>query len=164
MGDKLDNQNVQIIFRTKIFYPTVNGLSDDREAVPWESLPCDVMESEARGEYYKKGDTHYCLYEEQPEGWDRPGKVMLKWKEAILERRVRGEMVTHMVFEPGKCRYYSNNTPYGDLSMETETRRLEITEEQDSFFLLLEYGIKQGGQIVSEFRMEIHIQGMGESI
>ncbi|MDE6517134.1 MAG: DUF1934 domain-containing protein [Acetatifactor sp.] len=69
-----------------------------------------------------------------------------------------------MVFEPEKCHCNFYHTPYGDLLLETETRRLEITEEQDAFFLVLEYNIRQDGQIVSENRMEIRIRGMGKSI
>jgi len=115
------------------------------------------MESEAVGEYYVKGDTHYCLYEEQPEGWEEPHKVMLKWKGAVLERQIRGRIPSRMAFEPGKCHCDLYHTPCGDLLMETETRRLEITEGQDGVSLVLEYGIKQGGQFVSENRMEIHI-------
>lgn len=156
--NKLDKQKVQIIFRA------VNREPGSEEAISWESPRCPRTESEARGEYYKKGDTHYCLYEEQPDGWDEPYKVMLKWKADILERHIRGGKASHMVFAPGKCHCNFYRTPYGDLLLETETRRLEITQGQDNFFLLLEYGIRQDGQLVSENRMEIHIRGIGESI
>lgn len=155
MGDALDNQKVHLFFRT------VSRLADDKEAVLWDSPRCHVMESEARGEYYKKGEVNYCLYEEQPEGWDMPYKVMLKWEKAIFERHIRGNKASHMVFEPGKSHSNLYHTPYGDLLLETETRRLEITERQDAFSVLLEYGIKQEGQIVSENRMEIQIRKVG---
>lgn len=153
----MDNQKVRIIFQT------INRQPDGGEAA-WEGPQCQCMELEAEGEYFEKGDAHYCLYEEQPEGWDTPYKVMLKWRNAVLERHIRGEKASHMVFEPGRrhCDFY--HTLYGDLLLETETRRLEITEEQDNFLLLLEYDIRQDGQIISENRMEIHIQGTGKSI
>lgn len=154
----MDNQNVQIIFRT------LNRLPEDGEPQSWESTQCHRMESKATGKYYKKGDTHYCLYEEQPEGWEAPCKVMLKWGDAVLERYIRGENASHMVFEPGRCHCDFLHTPYGNLLLETETHRLETTEEQHALFVLLEYGIKQDGQIVSENRMEIHIREMGKSI
>lgn len=150
----MDNQSVQIIFRT------VNRPPDGGKTVSWKGPQCHHMESEARGEYYQKGDTRYCLYEEQPEGWDAPYKVMLKWKEAVLERHIRGEKASHMVFELGKCHRNFFHTPFGDLLLETETRRLEITEEQNTIFMLLEYVIKQDGQNVSENRMEIRVQGI----
>ncbi len=155
--DKLDSQKVRIIFQT------INRLPDDKEAA-WEGSRRHRMESEAKGKYYEREGTHYCLYEEQPEGWDTPCKVMLKWKDAVLERHIRGESASHMVFEPGKCHCNFYHTLYGDLLLETETRRLEITEEQDTFLLVLEYGIRQDGQIISENRMEIHIQGTGKGI
>lgn len=151
-GD-LDNQKVQITFQT------ISRPPDGGEKASWESPQCHRMESNAIGEYYAKGDAHYCLYEEQPEGWEEPYKVMLKWKGNALERQIRGKRPSRMVFEPGKghCDFY--HTPYGELLLETETHRLEITEEQDTFFLVLEYGIKQDGQLVSENLMEIRIIG-----
>ena len=69
-----------------------------------------------------------------------------------------------MVFETGKCYSDFFHTPYGALLLETETHRLEFREEQDGVFLMLEYGIKQDGQIVSENRMEIRILGTEKRI
>lgn len=154
----MDNQRVQIHFRT------INRLPDARETVPWESPQCNFTESRTEGEYYEKGEAHYCLYEEQPEGWDEPCKVMLKWKNNLLERHIRGEAASHLVFEQGRCHRNFYHTPFGDLTLETETRRLAITEERDAIFLVLEYDIRQDGQNVSENRMEIHIQGIEKGI
>lgn len=142
--------------RVRIYFRIMNRLAG--EAVPWESVQCGRQETE--GEYYQRGDAHYCLYEEQPEGWEKPYKVMLKWKGAFLERQIRGEKPFRMVFEPGKSHRGLYHTPYGGLLLETETDRLEITEEGDGFFMELEYGVKQEGQPVSENRMEIRILGL----
>ncbi len=152
----MDNQKVQIIVQT------INRPSGGGEAVSWESARCHRMELKAEGEYYEKGDAHYCLYEEQPEGWEEPCKAMLKWKGTVLERLVRGKTPSRMVFEPGKCHRDFYHTPYGSLLLETETGRFEVTEGQDAFFLVLEYGIKQDGLPVSENRMEIRIMGIGK--
>lgn len=148
----MEKQSVRIIFQTTDRLPPENG-----EALSWESPPCASARSEAAGEYYAKGDAHYCLYEEQPEGWEKPCRVMLKWRASVLERVVRGDAASRMVFEPGKCHRAPYHTPYGDLLLETETHRLEVTAGQEGFLLLLEYGIRQGGQAVSEHRMEIRI-------
>ena len=155
----MDNQKVRISFQIINRPP-----SDSEKAASWEDSQCYRTKSETLGDYYAKGDAHYCLYEEQPEGWDEPYKVMLKWKGAALERQIRGKTPSRMAFEPGKCYSDLYHTPYGDLLLETETRRLEITEEQDAIILVLEYGIKQDGQIVSENRMEIRILGTEKCI
>lgn len=155
----MDNQKVRISFQI-INRPH----SGSREAAFWEDSRCHRTKSEVLGEYYAKGDAHYCLYEEQPEGWDEPYKVMLKWKDTVFERQIRGKTPSRMIFEPGKCHCDFYRTPYGDLLLETETRRLEITKQQDAFFLVLEYDIKQDGQTVSENRMEIRIHGIDKCI
>ncbi len=144
--------------RVRIFFRMMNRPAGDEAS--WESIRRGCLETE--GEYYQRGDSHYCLYEEQPEGWEKPYKVMLKWKGTVLERQIRGEKTSRMVFEPGKCHCDFYHTPYGALLLETETHGLEITEERDRFILALEYGVRQEGQSVSENRMEIRILGKGE--
>lgn len=146
----MEKQRVRLIFRI------MNRPAG--EPVSSENAQCSCLETE--GMYYKRGDAHYCLYEEQPEGWEKPYNVMLKWKGTVLERQIRGEKPFRMVFEPGTCHCDFYHTPYGNLLLDTETDRLEITEDGNGFFLELEYGVKQEGQLVSENRMEIHILSM----
>lgn len=137
---------------------TNRPLTGSGTEMSWESPQCCHMESETTGEYYEKGDSRYCLYEEQPEGWEEPHTVMLKWKGTVLERHIRRNPTSRMVFEAGKRRRDFYRTPYGDLLLETETHRLEIREEQGEIFLALEYDIRQEEQRISENRMEIHIK------
>ncbi len=138
-----------------IFKPTV---SEGEETPSWDSPLCQRMEYRVRGDHFQKGDTHYCLYEEQPEGWEEPYRVMLKWKATVLEQHKKGKAASRMVFEPGKCRRDIYRTPYGDLLLDIHTYRLDIREEQGSIFLLLEYDIKQDEQVISGNRMEIQVR------
>lgn len=155
----MDNQKVRIFFQIiNRPQPTVgrlrpgripNAIGRDRKL--WENIMSKEMPTTA------------CMKNSQ-EGWDEPYKVMLKWKGAALERQIRGKTPSRMVFETGKCYSDFFHTPYGALLLETETHRLEFREEQDGVFLMLEYGIKQDGQIVSENRMEIRILGTEKRI
>lgn len=154
----MEPQRVQIFFQTKMAFPPSGGQSGSQEAASWESPECQAIETAGSGTYYKRGNAHYCLYEEQREGLP-PSREMLKWKDGILERGIRGE-ATHMVFEPGKYRYCPCETPYGDMPMETDTHRLEITEARDDIMILLEYGIRREGQLCYEIRLDIRIRGM----
>lgn len=147
----MDKTGVRIIIRS-IFAPATEGA-----AVSWDSPQCQQMVSEAVGEYFRKEDTHYCVYEEQPEGWDEPYRIMLKWKESVLERRRLGGMASRVIYEAGKCSCDHYRTPYGELLMEMDTHRLEIQEKTKGFLLVTEYSIRQDGQRVSENRIEIQI-------
>ena len=139
----MENRKVRILIQTLSRVPGEGGMD-------WDSPLCRREEIKAEGEYY----------EEQPEGWEKPCKVLLKWKDALLERQIRGEAVSRMVFEPGK--YHSNfyRTSFGNLLLETDTHRLQIEEEQDAVSLKLEYVLRQDGQAVSENRVEIRILGV----
>lgn len=149
----MEKAGVQIMMRS-IFAP---ASPDEGETVPWDSPQCHQMVSEAVGEYFRKGDTHYCIYEEQPEGWDEPYRIMLKWRDGVLERHRQGDMASRLTYEAGKCSCDHYRTPYGDLLMETDTHRLEIQETPTGFLLVIEYSIRQNGQRASENRIEIQI-------
>ncbi len=145
-------QSVQIHFQS-VQRPV---MMEGRDGV--SSQHCHQIGTKAVGVYYRKGDSHYCLYEEQPEGWEQPARSMLKWKGNTIELQRRGTMAARMVFEPGNSYCYPYHTPYGELLMETETRMLEVLENPQGILLVVEYGLKLDGQWVSENRMEIHIQ------
>lgn len=151
-GEGLDKTEVRIIIRS-IFAPA----TPEGAAVSWDSPQCQQMVSEAVGEYFWKGNTHYCVYEEQPEGWDEPYRIMLKWKDSVLERRRLGAMASQVTYEAGKCSCDCYRTLYGELLMETDTHRLEIQRKAKGFLLMIEYSIRQDGQSVSENRIEIQI-------
>lgn len=151
---RLDNEKVEIYFKSIFRSP----VSEGEQAPPWDSPLCQRMEYRALGDHFQRGDTHYCLYEEQPEGWEEPYGVMLKWKERVLEQHKKGKAASRMVFEPGKCRRDLYRTPYGELLLDIHTHRLDIRKEQEGFYLLLEYGINQNGQAISENRMEIRVR------
>lgn len=158
MEDKIrENGKVEISFKS-IFRPAAQ--TGERE-VPWESPQCQRMEYAAFGEHFQRGDTHYCLYREQPEGWDEPYEVVLKWKGNVLEQHKKGKAASRIVFEPGKCRRDFYGTPYGKLLLDVRTRRLEIREERDGFHLSLEYALEQDERTISENRMEIRVRKLG---
>ncbi len=149
----MENRKVRILIQTLSRVPGEGGMD-------WDSPLCRREETKAEGEYYERAGACYCLYEEQPEGWEKPCKVLLKWKDALLERQIRGEAVSRMVFEPGKCHSNFYRTSFGNLLLETDTHRLQIGEEQDVVSLKLEYVLRQDGQAISENRVEIRIQGV----
>ncbi|MDE7225115.1 MAG: DUF1934 domain-containing protein [Acetatifactor sp.] len=150
----MEKTEVQISMRS-IFAPAATG---EGAEVSWDSSRCQQMETEAQGEYFRKGDVSCCIYEEQPEGWEEPYRVMLKWKDNMLERRRMGQMASKVRYEAGKCVSDRYRTPYGELQMEMETYKLDIQETPEEILLMIEYGIRQNGQKVSENRIEIRIK------
>lgn len=150
----MDKAEVRITIRST-FAPAV---PDEGLAVSWDDSQCQRMVTQARGEFYRKGDAYYCVYTEQPEGWEEPCRSMLKWRDNAVLKRSMGGMSSPLTYEAGKrsCCHY--RTPYGDLLLETDTHRLEIQEKPEGYLLLIECGIRQNGQSVSENRIEIEIE------
>lgn len=154
MGAALDKAEVRITIRS-IFAP---GALGEASAVSWDDPLCQGMVTQTQGEFYQKGNAYYCIYEELQEGWDKPCRSMLKWKDNVVLRRSLGGMASPLTYEAGKrsCCHY--RTPYGDLLLETDTHRLEIQETSKGYLLVIECGIWQNGQSVSENRIEIQIE------
>lgn len=148
------HQSVQIVLQS-VQRPL---LTEGREALSWDSPQCQQLGTETIGEYYRNGDSHYCLYEEQPEGWEQPARTMLKWRGHTIELQRKGNMITRMVFEPGNSYCSPYRTPYGELLMETETRMVRVRETPREILLVVEYGLKLDRQPISENRMEIRVR------
>ncbi|MCM1118490.1 MAG: DUF1934 domain-containing protein [bacterium] len=148
----MDKAKAQITIRS-VFAPVM----PDGRTIAWEDPQCQRMVTQAGGEFYQKGDTCYCIYMEQQEGWEKPCRSMLKWREQIVLKRSMGGMDSPLTYEAGKrCRCHYR-TPYGELLLETDTHRLEIQEKAEGYLLVIECGIRQNGQSVSENRIEIQI-------
>lgn len=150
----MDKAEVRITIRS-IFAPAAPG---EGLTVSWENPQCQRMVTQARGEFYRKGDAYYCVYTEQPEGWDEPCRNMLKWRDNVVLEAQHGGMASPLTYEAGKRSRCHYRTPYGDLLLETDTHRLEIQEKPKGYLLLIECGIRQNGQSVSENRIEIQIE------
>ena len=107
------------------------------------------------GEYYYKNGNHYVLYEESS---DEAGTVMdtrciLKMRQGRLEMIKHGAVSTNMVFEPGNPNVSIYRTPFGELSVGTAVRGLDVTEEEHLIKADLLYTV----EINNDYAEECHL-------
>lgn len=127
---------------------TLKGLQfDQREE------DADQIETVVVGDYYKRNDRHYVLYEEMMEGFSQATKNRLKFSEHMLEISRSGLVNVHMVFQENKKNLTSYNTPFGQILIGIDTRKIRIVEEQENIVVDVDYAL----DINYEFLADCHI-------
>ncbi len=124
------------------------------------------MEVINKGNYYKKNDYHYVLYEEMIEGFEQPVKSMMKFKEGDLTVSKKGLLNVNMVFEENRKNSCCYATPYGDMMLGIDTRGVEVTEEEDRICVDATYLLEANYEPLAdcEIHMEIRSRESGIEI
>ena len=118
----------------------------------------DAVETAQAAQYFKRNDSHYLLYEEDMEGFDGICKSRIKFRDNLLELTRQGAVEMHMIFEENKRHVVSYNTPYGQLLLGIETRRVQVEEQKDRICVTVEYILDQEGEPFSESCLKLYIR------
>jgi uncharacterized beta-barrel protein YwiB (DUF1934 family) len=115
---------------TGIHHPprTAAGISDNTEQRAVEPV---VTRQEVQAEYFRRGDSHYLFYQEQPEGYPQPLQTRVKLKSGCLEIHRQGIMGSHLVFEEDKSYRTDYGTLYGTLALDVVTTSVQVAESKE---------------------------------
>lgn len=122
----------------------------------------DVNEEEATelitaGEYYKKKDKHYILYEEHLMEEEVTKNIMKIGDEKIeLVKRGAGNMT--MLFEKDRIHTCAYQTPIGELMVGIHTNQLSIEEKEEEIEACIQYQLEVNGEHISQCEIRIKIQ------
>lgn len=111
----------------------------------------------ADGDYYKKNDKHYVLYEEVAEGFVQPTKNRLKFSEDIVELSRSGPVNVHMVFQENKKNLTNYITPFGQILMGIDTKEIQVTEREEQITVEVHYVLEINDEFLSDCHMKIDI-------
>ena len=131
---------------------TMKGLQFDQRGED-----SDLIETVVVGDYYKKNDRHYVLYEEMLEGFNQPTKNRLKFSEHMLEISRSGLVNVHMVFQENKKNLSNYNTPFGQIPIGIDTKKIQIEEEQENIVVDVEYALDVNYEFLSDCHIKINI-------
>jgi len=123
-------------------------------AMEEEEAPIEVINF---GQYYKKGEKHYLLYEETDES-GRATKCRIKVSEKELELQKRDRLNTRLLFLPGEQYLTNYETPYGGLLVGVNTRSLELYEEEEFLRATLKYGLELNGEKTGDCTLVLKVQ------
>lgn len=143
---------------TKEVLLTLQGLQfDQREE------DSDKIETVTVGDYFKKNDRHYVVYEEITEGFEQPTKNRLKFSDHMVELTRNGLVNVHMVFQENKKNMSNYNTPFGQILVGIDTKRINIDEKEDNIVVDVDYALDINYEFLSDCHIKIDIRSKENS-
>lgn len=143
---------------TKEVLLTLQGLQfDQREE------DADKIEMVTVGDYFKKNDRHYVVYEEITEGFEQPTKNRLKFSDHMVELTRNGLVNVHMVFQENKKNMSNYNTPFGQILVGIDTKRISIEEKENNIVVDVDYALDINYEFLSDCHIKIDIRSKENS-
>ena len=140
------------MYMTREVLLTLRGLQfDQREE------DADKVEMVTVGDYYKRNDRHYVVYEEITEGFTQPTKNRLKFSEHMLELTRNGLVNVHMVFQENKKNLTNYNTPFGQILVGIDTKKIQVEEHEDNIVVDVDYALDINYEFLSDCHIRIDI-------
>ena len=141
---------------TKDVLISLRGLQFDQSDSDVEKI-----ETIMTGSYYEKNGSHYVLYEEIMEGFSEPVKNRIKFGEHALELTRTGAVNVHMIFEEKRKNMTSYNTPYGNILIGIDTRKIHIAQESDRIMVDVDYALDVNYEYLADCQIVLDIKSKG---
>lgn len=118
----------------------------------------DSIEVVTFGTYYKKNNKHYVLYDEVMEGTTEITKNVIKISEDSMEVTRKGSASVHMVFEKDKKNVSYYHTPFGNLLIGIDAKRIQIEESDLDINVKVKYGLEINYEYVAECHITVDVK------
>lgn len=118
----------------------------------------DAVEFITGGTYYLKNGKHYVLYDEIVEGYSEATKNTIIFDTNKFEMLKKGVISTHMTFEEKKKNMTYYEMPFGNLMIETDTRSIDVKENEEEIMALIKYGLSVNYVFVADCEITIKIK------
>lgn len=135
---------------TKDVFVSITGMQTSEPSEPVEIINA--------GNYYKKNDMHYVLYDERIEGFDQVTKNRIKFKPGYLCVSKKGVMNTNMEYDVQKKTLNCYATPFGEIMMGIHTTSVEIEETEEYIIVVADYTLDANDSYLSKCHVKIKIE------
>ena len=109
------------------------------------------------GQYFRKNEKHYVLYDEILDEMNEVCKNRIKIGSDTVEILKTGASNVHMVFELGKKNLTYYNTPFGNLLIGIDTTKIVCSETEEAIELNIEYGLEVNYSHVSDCSITVKV-------
>lgn len=120
-----------------------------------DSEPIEVITA---GDYYKKNNKHYVVYDEVMEGFEGTTKNIIKLQENCLDITKRGVTNVHMVFEKNKKNITCYQTPFGSLMLGIDAKEINIEEDEYDINVNVQYALELNYEHIADCTIRMAIQ------
>jgi len=118
----------------------------------------ELVEIVTPASYYKKNGKHYILYDEIIEGI--PGTIQNKVKISgtdTLEIMKSGLSNAHMIFEKNKKNLTYYETPFGQMLVAVNTKKMEVTVTDQRIDVLVDYELDINHEPLADCKIRMNI-------
>ncbi|MBR2401640.1 MAG: DUF1934 domain-containing protein [Lachnospiraceae bacterium] len=121
-------------------------------------MDAEAIEVINKGEYYKKNEGHYVIFDEVTEGFKEKTKNILHVKGDSVELTKRGLVNVHMSFEENKKNMTQYSTPYGNIMIGIDTKSIKMEEKEDRLQIGIEYALELNYEHFADCNIEMDIR------
>lgn len=118
----------------------------------------DSVEVITSGTYYKKNGKHYVLYEEVMEGSTDVTKNVIKIGADSMEVTRKGPATVHMMFEKDKKNVSYYYTPFGNLLIGIDAKKIQIDESELDINVKVNYGLEINYEHVADCHITVDVK------
>lgn len=142
---------------TKDVLLSISGL----QFVAHEDGPGEPVEVITPGDYYKKNDKHYVLYDEVMEGFEGTTRNIIKVGPDCLDITKKGVANVHMMFEKNKKNVTYYYTPYGSLLIGIDAKQVEVAETEENINVTVNYDLEVNYEFLANCNITMNIKAKG---
>lgn len=117
----------------------------------------DKVEILSPGNYYKKKDHHYVLYDEIVEGSEEVTKNVVKFDNEVITISKRGFTNAEMVFDKNKRSMTNYVTPYGSLVVGIDADRIDVVEQEELISININYALEVNYEHFADCEIRMNI-------
>lgn len=121
----------------------------------------DKIEIITSGNYYKKNNKHYVLYDEVFENPNGIIKNVAKFDDNSFNLIKSGMTNVNMVFEENKKNMTNYITPYGTLMVGIDANKVDIQETEDNIDINIDYALEINYEHYADCKIKMNITAKG---
>ncbi len=108
-------------------------------------------------EYYNKNNSRYVIYEEADEETGQKTRGRIKFREDLVEVDKSGYVNVHMLFEENKKSLTNYATPFGNILIGIDTKKITLTESNDKIQIDVDYALEANYEFLADCKINIEI-------
>lgn len=108
-------------------------------------------------EYYKRNNSHYVVFDEATEGTAENTKNIIKFREKTLELTKKGLVNVHMIFEENKKSLTNYSTPFGDILIGIDAKKITLSDEEDMIRINVDYALEINYEFLADCKISMEI-------
>ncbi len=137
---------------------SIKGLQFDPEGDQGE------IETITPGQYYKKNNSHYLLFEEAMEGFSEITSNKMKWNENSLDLMKKGVVNVHMIFEKNQKNMTDYRTPFGNIIIGIDTNNINVIETENKINVDVDYALEVNYEHLADCKISVEIKNRDQAV